>query len=30
MVIKKKGNVYYIMTLIGVGWIDNNDNSLEV
>lgn len=27
---KKKGNAYYITTPTGAGWIDNNDNSLEV
>lgn len=27
---KKKGNAYYITTSTGAGWIDNNDNSLEV
>ena len=27
---KEKGNAYYITTSTGAGWIDNNDNSLEV
>ncbi|MGE7883791.1 S-layer homology domain-containing protein [Bacillus sp. NPDC094077] len=27
---KKKGNAYYITTPAGAGWIDNNDNGIEV
>ncbi|OOR30485.1 S-layer homology domain-containing protein [Bacillus cereus] len=30
MATKKKGNAYYITTPAGAGWINNNDNSLEV
>ncbi|MGE6616428.1 S-layer homology domain-containing protein [Bacillus mycoides] len=30
MATKKKGNAYYITTPTGAGWINNNDNSLEV